>query len=91
MASRREKSRRVPRTGNCCSRRPAGDESHIHETESAALPAGKRLQVGESTHDLNTSDTVVEHDKDGAYEEIVRSSCLFASCESCLIQADGNR
>src|SRR6478736_9598981 len=37
-----------------------------------------------------SSGRVVERDKDGAYEEIGGSSCLFASCESCLIQADGN-
>jgi hypothetical protein len=55
------------------------------------LPTGKRLQVGSGTNVLNPSGSVVKRDKDEGYEEIVRSSCLFASCESCLIQTHRTR
>jgi hypothetical protein len=43
------------------------------------LPTGKWLQVGSGTNVPNPSGSAVERDKDEGYEEIVRSSCLFAS------------
>ncbi|PYJ11037.1 MAG: hypothetical protein DME93_10405 [Verrucomicrobia bacterium] len=58
----------------------------MRETESTALPAGKRLQVGSGTNVLNPSGRVVKRDESGFYKEIVRTSYLFASCESYLIQ-----
>jgi hypothetical protein len=63
----------------------------VREKESTTLPRGKRLLVGSGTNGLNPSGRVVKGDKSGYYEAIVRSSCLFASCESCLIQGDGTK